>query len=107
MAVVYRDARGVEYESVPLPTHEVTDAVPLEARIVAKRTPARTVPVYAGTDGAELAHQPRGHRRHWTDAQWIAFKEHQQLEDELSQHDEPVATAMVIKTKGALQEGER
>lgn len=24
--VVYRDKRGVEYDSVPLPTHEVTDA---------------------------------------------------------------------------------
>lgn len=101
MAVVYRDARGVEYESVPLPTHEVTDAVPLAARIVGKRAPTRTVPVYAGTDGAELAYQPRGHRRHWTDAQWTAFKEHQHLEDELSRRDEPVATAMIIKSKDA------
>ncbi len=101
MAALFRDARGVEYESVPLPTHEVTDAVPLAARIVSKRTPTRTIPVYGGTDGAELAHQPRGHRRHWNDAQWIAFKEHQQLEVELLQHDEPVATAMVIKKKNA------
>ena len=37
MAVVYRDKRGVEYESVPLPTNEVTDAVPLNAHIVSKR----------------------------------------------------------------------
>ena len=27
MVMVYRDKRGVEYESVPLPTNEVTDAV--------------------------------------------------------------------------------
>ena len=24
--VIYRDMRGVEYDAVPLPTHEVTDA---------------------------------------------------------------------------------
>ena len=37
MGVVYRDKRGVEYESVPLATSEVTDAVPLDAHIVSKR----------------------------------------------------------------------
>ena len=96
VGVVYRDRNGVEYVSVPLPSHEVTDAVPLTARI-SKRTPKRALPPYEGTDGVELARQPHGHRRHWSDAQWVAFKEYQQLEAELSRHDEPVAAAMIIK----------
>ena len=75
MSVVYRDRYGVEYESVPLPTHEVTNAVPLDARIIARRTERKTVPYYAGTDGAELAIQPRSHRKQWSDAQWGAFEE--------------------------------
>ena len=93
----YRDKRGVEYESAPLPTHEVTDAVPLNARIVSRRRPKNVVPVYEGIDGAELATQPRGHRRHWTDAQWVAFKEHRQLEVEHSRDDVPLAAVMIIK----------
>ena len=98
MGVVYRDEHGVEYESVPLPTHEVTHAVPLEARLVSHRTSRKPMPFYTGTDGAELAQQPRPHRKQWTDDQWIAFKEHEQLETELSRDDEPVAAAMIIKT---------
>ncbi len=98
MGVVYRDARGVEYESVPLPTHEVTDAVPLSARIASKRAQKKPQPVYEGTDGAELARQPRGHRRHWTDAQWVAFEEQRKREDEESRNDQPVASAVIIKT---------
>ena len=83
--------------SVPLPSHEVTDAVPLTARI-SKRTPKRALPPYDGTDGVELARQPHGHRRNWTDEQWVSFKEHQQLKADLLRHDEPVAAAMIIKS---------
>ncbi len=97
LGVVYRDKRGVEYVSASLPTHEVRDAVPLNARIVSKRQPKTPVPVYEGTDGAELAMQPRGHRRHWTDAQWLALEEHRQLEAEHSRDDVPFATVMIIK----------
>jgi hypothetical protein len=97
MGVVYRDKRGVEYESVPLPTHEVTDAVPLAARIAGRRQTKKPVPVYEGTDGAELVRQPRDHRRRWTEAQWIAFEEHRKLESEQARADLPVATAVVIK----------
>lgn len=95
--VVYRDARGVEYISVPLPTHEVTDPVPINARQTGKRTTKEAVPFYEGTDGEELARQPRSHRRRWTDNQWIAFEEHRKVEAEESQKDFPVATAMVVK----------
>lgn len=95
--IVYRDARGVEYVSVPLPTHEVTDAVPLNARQVGKRTAKEPVKFYEGTDGAELARQPRSHRRRWTDAQWVAFEEHRKAEQEESQEHLPVATAFVVK----------
>ena len=62
VSVVYRDERGVEYVSVPLPTHEVTEAVPIDARRL--RRTQEEIPFYVGTDGAELAAQPRGHRKH-------------------------------------------
>ena len=99
--VVYRDARGVEYVSVPLPTHEVTDAVPLTARNPRNREKRRRepVPFYQGTDGAELVRQPRAHRERWTDAQWVAFEEHRKTEAEQAQTDLPVATALVIKSR--------
>ena len=95
--VVYRDRQGVEYVSVPLPTHEVTDAVPITARQIGKRATKEPVPFYEGTDGAELARQPRSHRRRWTDNQWMAFEEHRKAEAEESQRDLPVATALVVK----------
>lgn len=94
---VYRDERGVEYESVPLPTHEVTDAVPLDARIASRRGTPKPVTFYAGTDGAELARQPRSHRRQWTDAQWLAYREQLELESEMARDDAPVAAAVLIK----------
>ena len=97
---IYRDKNGIEieYESVPLPTHEVTDAVPLAARIVARKAARKPVSVYKGTDGAELIRQPRSHRRKWTDAQWLAFEEHCQLETDLLQGEEPMASALIIKS---------
>ena len=67
MAVVYRDKRGVEYESVPLPTNEVTDAVPLNAHIVSKRVVRKPVPSYEGIDGEQLESVPRSQRRNWTE----------------------------------------
>jgi len=94
--VVYRDKRGVEYDPVPLPTHEVTAAVAVDARIVSRTVVRKVAPVYSGTDGAELAGQPRSHRRHWTDRQWLAFEEHRRLEAELSR-DEPVAAVWVVR----------
>ena len=97
--MVYRDTRGVEYESVPLPTHEVTDAVPLDARIVSRRPTKKTVPLYAGTDGVELARQPRRHRSRWTDEQWVAFAEHRKRETVASDEDLPTATAVIIKDR--------
>ena len=51
MGVVYRDKRGVEYESVPLATSEETDAVPLDAHIVSKRVVRKPLPIYEGTEG--------------------------------------------------------
>lgn len=99
MSVVYRDERGVEYVSVPLPTHEVTEAVPIDARRVRRRSSQDEVPFYVGTDGAELAAQPRSHRKQWSDEQWVAFKEYQQLESELARTDEPVAAAVVVKMR--------
>ncbi|MXY23243.1 MAG: hypothetical protein F4Y45_01820 [Acidobacteria bacterium] len=95
MPVVYVDERGVEYVSVPLPNHEVTDAVPIDAN--RRRTVKDPAPIYTGTDGAELAAQPRAHRKHWTEQQWVAFGEYRQLESELAREDEPVAAAMVVK----------
>ena len=97
--VFYRDDRGMEYVSVPLPTHEVTDAVPINAHRVGKRTTRDPVPFYEGTDGSELARQPRAHRRRWTDAQWVGFEEHRKVEAEESQKDLPVATAVIIKPR--------
>lgn len=99
MSVVYRDARGVEYVSVPLPTHEVTEAVPIDARRVRRRSPRGEVRFYVGTDAAELAVQPRSHRKRWSDEQWIAFKEHQHNESELARTDVPVAAAIVVKMR--------
>ncbi len=97
--MVYRDERGVEYVSVPLPTHEVTEAVPIDARRLRRRVPPDEAPFYAGADGAELALQPRSHRRHWSDEQWIAFKEHQSQEAELARDDQPAAVAVVVKMR--------
>ena len=99
MAVVYRDKHGVEYESVPLPTHEVTHAVRLDARIVGRRTEQRKVPFYAGIDGAELATQPRSHRKHWSDAQWGAFEEFRRLDADRAKGEPPVASAVIIKSR--------
>ena len=95
--MVFRDARGVEYEPVPLPTHEVTVAVAVDARIVRRSAARKVVPVYAGADGAELAQQPRAHRRHWTDRQWLAYEEHRRLEAELLNDDAPVAAVWVVR----------
>ena len=92
---MYVDERGVEYVSVPLPTHEVTDAVPIGAN--RRRTVKEPIRIYGGTDGAELAVQPRAHRKRWTDEQWVAFGEFRQLESDLAREDEPVAAAMVVK----------
>lgn len=96
---MYRDKHGVEYLSVPLPTHEVTEAVPIDARRVRGRSPRAEVPFYVGTDGVELAAQPRAHRKRWNDAQWVAFKEYQHLESDLARMDEPVAVAVVVKIR--------
>ena len=82
---------------MPLPTHEVTVAVAVAARIVRRTVARKAVPVYAGTAGAELAEPPRGHRRHWRDRQWLAFEEHRRLEVELSRDDEPGAAVWVVK----------
>jgi len=95
--VAFRDKRGVEYDPVPLATHEVTVAVAIDARIVRRTAARKTVPLYAGSDGAELAQQPRGHRRRWTDRQWLAFEEHRRLEAELSRDDESVAAVWVVR----------
>ena len=95
--MIYRDARGVEYDPVPLPSHEVVVAVAVDARIVRRTVARKSVPVYAGTDGAELTQQPRGHRRHWTDRQWLAFEEHRRLEAELSRDEEPLAAVWVVR----------
>ena len=100
MGGFYKDTDGVEveYVSVPLPTNEVTHAVPIDAHVVGSRVKKRSIPFYAGTDGAELAGQPRTHRKQWTDEQWVAFREFQQLETDMSDTDEPVAAVMIIKS---------
>ncbi len=98
--VIYRDERGIEYVSVPLPTHEVTQAVAVDARIVSRATARKQTPVYTGTDGSELAAQPRSHRRRWTDRQWLAFEEHRRQEVELAQNDEPAAAVWVVRPHG-------
>ena len=96
--MVYRDESGVEYVPVPLPTHEVTDAVAVDARLVTRAAAVRRqVPVYTGTDGAELAVQPRSHRRRWTDRQWLAFEEHTRLETDLAKSDPPAAAVWVVR----------
>ena len=94
---MYRDRNGVEYESVPLPSHEVTDAVPLEARLAGRRTERVTRPFYEGADGAVLADQPRGHRKRWSDAQWAAFEEHRHAQTDGAAGDVPFAAGIVIK----------
>lgn len=99
MAVVYRDKRGVEYESVPLPTNEVTDAVPLDAHIISKRVVRKVVPIYEGTDGEQLAAAPRSQRRNWTDEQWGAYEEHRRLVDDQSRDDAPVASVVVVRSE--------
>lgn len=99
MPVVYRDKRGVEYESVALPTHEVTDAVPLTAHIVSKRVVRKSVPLYEGTDGAELAQVPRSQRRSWTDEQWGAYEEYRRLETGQSGDRGPEAAVVVIRSE--------
>ena len=105
MTVVYRDKHGVEYESVPLPTSEVTDAVPLDARKTTKRAVKEPVPVYDGTDGGLLAQQPHRHRRHWTDEQWGAYEEYRRFEAKHSKSNAPVASAVVVKSKREPAEG--
>ena len=99
MVVVYRDKRGVEYESVPLPTNEVTDAVPLDAHIVSKRVVRKPLPIYEGTDGEQLARAPRSQRRNWTDEQWGAYEEHRRLKADQSKDDAPVASVVVIRSE--------
>ena len=98
MTFVYRDRRGVEYESVPLPSHEVTDPVPLDARLVSKRSARRVTKVYDGNDGATLDTQPRHHRKQWTDEQWGAFEEYRRLEAEESKGVPPFASIVVVKS---------
>lgn len=95
--MIYRDESGVEYVPVPLPTHEVTDAVAVDARRVSRSHVRKPMPVYAGTDGAELAAQPRSHRRRWTDRQWLAFEEHLRLEVDLAKSDPPAAAVWVVR----------
>ena len=99
MVVVYRDRRGVEYESVPLPTNEVTDAVPLDAHIVSKRVVRKPLPIYEGTDGEQLARAPRSQRRNWTDEQWGAYEEHRRLKADQSKDDAPVASVVVLRSE--------
>ena len=99
MPVVYRDKRGVEYESVPLPTNEVTDAVPLTAHIVSKRVARKLMPLYEGTDGAQLAQMPRSQRRSWTDEQWGAYEEYRRLETDQSEDRTPEAGVVVIRSE--------
>ena len=99
--VVYRDSRGVEYVSVPLPSHEVTDPVPLTARMVGRKLSKKVAPRYEGTDGAELSKQPQRHRQHWNDAQWMAFEENRRDEAKMLREDLPMATALFVKSNRA------
>ena len=96
--MIYRDESGVEYVPVPLPTHEVTDAVAVDARRLARSNVRKQPPVYTGTDGAELAVQPRSHRRRWTDRQWLAFEEHLRVEGVLAKSDPPAAAVWVVRS---------
>ena len=95
--MVFRDARGVEYDPVPLPSHEVTAAVAVDARIVKRVVARKVVPHYAGTDGAELVQQPAAHRRRWTDRQWLAFEEHRRHEMEQVRDEQPLAAVWVVR----------
>ena len=97
--VVYRDKRGVEYESVPLATSEVTDSVPLDAHIVSKRVVRKPPPIYEGTGGEQLARAPRSQRRNWTDEQWGAYEEHRRLVADQSKDNAPVASVVVIRSE--------
>ena len=96
---IYRNRNGVEveYVSVPLPTHEVPQAVPLAARVVGNRVSRKERPFYSGTDGTELATQPRHHRKQGTEQQWVAVREFQKLELDMASSDQPIAAAMIIK----------
>ena len=96
--MVYRDERGIEYDSVKLPTHEVTEAVAVDARLVSRTIARKQLPVYTGTDGAELAQQPRTHRRRWTDQQWLAYEEYRQLEEELGTDQIQTAAVWVVRS---------
>ena len=96
--MVYRDERGIEYDSVKLPTHEVTDAVAVDARLISRTVARKQLPLYTGTDGAELAQQPRAHRRRWTDQQWLAYEEHRQLEEELGTDQIQTAAVWVVRS---------
>ena len=100
MGGIYRDRNGVkvEYVSVPLPTHEVTQAVPLAARTVGNRVSRKERPFYSGTDGTELATQPRHHRKQRSEQQWVAFREFQKFELDMALSDQAIAAAMIIKT---------
>jgi len=104
--VVYRDKRGIEYESVPLPTNEVIDAVPLDAYIVSKRVVRKTAPIYEGTDGEQLARAPRSQRRKWTDEQWGEYEEQRRLETQQSRGNLPVASVVVIKSTRGKSTGQ-
>ena len=95
--MVYRDEQGIEYDSVKLPTHEVTDAVAVDARLVSRTVARKQLPVYTGTDGAELAQQPRAHRRRWTDQQWLAYEEYRQLEADLGTDHAQAAAVWVVR----------
>ena len=95
--MIYRDKSGVEYVPVPLPTHEVTDAVAVNARLAARSGARREKPVYTGADGAKLAAQPRSHRRRWTDRQWLAFEEHLRLETDRAGDDPPAGAVGVVQ----------
>ena len=96
--MVYRDERGIEYDPVKLPTHEVTDAVAVDARLISRTVARKQLPLYTGTDGAELAQQPRTHRRQWTDQQWLAYEEHRQLEAELGTDQIQTAAVWVVRS---------
>ena len=99
--MVYRDERGIEYDPVKLPTHEVTDAVAVDARLISRTVARKQLPLYTGTDGAELAQQPRTHRRRWTDQQWLAYEEHRQLEAELGTDHAQAAAVWVVRPHGS------
>lgn len=102
--MVYRDYRGVEYDPVKLPTHEVTDAVAIDARQVSRSMARKPLPLYTGVEGKELAEQPKAHRRRWTDQQWLAYEEYQQCETERETDEVPVAAVWVVRSHGSRSE---